>query len=152
MKKPPLPKWCMVVRESVSTYEREVLRDSTKVATSEAVARLLRERLGTLVNETMVVLVLDGQNHIMAMSEISRGGLHGCSVMPRDCFRLACAIGGSGIILAHNHPSGNPTPSGEDVTFTRAIAKAGEVIGIPLVDHVVIAGTQHASMCDLGIL
>lgn len=152
LRRPGRPSWVLVVRESVSRHEREVLGGRMKATTSADVARLLHPRLARELVEVLVVLCLDGQNNVTHLAEVSRGGLHGCSVSARDLFRVAVAAGASAIIVAHNHPSGDPTPSPEDITMTARLVDVGEVLGIPLVDHLVIAGGRHSSMLDLGII
>lgn len=153
MKKPTKPAWVLVVRENLSKYEREVLTPETEIRTSADVSKLLGPRLGREDVEVMVLIALDGQSHVKHLAEISRGGLHGCAISARDILRTALCAGASGFILVHNHPSGDPTPSGEDVTMTREVAKAAEIVGCRLLDHVILAGkSRHASMFDLGIV
>jgi DNA repair protein RadC len=123
-----------------------------RLAKSSDVAAYLAPRIGGLAHEEMWVVSLDGQNGARGARRVAQGGLHGCSVAARDILRAGLADAASGIVLAHNHPSGDPTPSPEDVTMTRAVADACEIVGVPLLDHVVIAGRRHASMLDLGIL
>lgn len=147
-----MPKWLMIVRENVSAYERGILSSWNKVCNAKSVALLLQERLGRLQHEEMVVLCIDGQNHLMHMTHVARGGKHGCSVSIGDILRVPCAVGASSFVLVHNHPSGDPNPSTEDIVMTRAVHKAGEVLGIALMDHVIIAGTKYRSMLDLGLL
>jgi DNA repair protein RadC len=100
----------------------------------------------------MWLLALDGQNGLRSMRRIAQGGLHGCCVSARDILRAGLVEAASAIVLVHNHPSRDPTPSPEDVAMTRVVVDAGEVVGLPLVDHVVVAGSRHASMLDLGLL
>jgi len=152
MKKSQLPKWLRVVRENVSQYEREVLSRERLVATSEAIALLLHERLGRLLHEEMVVLCLDNACHLMHLAQVAQGGVSGCGVTVCDVLRVPCAVGATQIILVHNHPSGDPTPSIEDVAMTKYVYTAADIVGIPLVDHVVLAGTRHASMARLGLI
>jgi DNA repair protein RadC len=73
-------------------------------------------------------------------------------VSARDPLRIALREGASAFVLVHNHPSGDPSPSDEDVTFTRDVAAAGAMVGTPLVDHVVVAADGHRSLLDLGVL
>jgi DNA repair protein RadC len=122
------------------------------VRTSAEVAARFGPRLGSLDHEEMWVLSLDGRNHLRGSRKVAQGGLHGCSVTARDILRVALADAASAIVLVHNHPSGDPTPSLEDVAMTRAVADAASIVGVPLVDHVVLAsGGRHASLLDLGV-
>ncbi len=123
------------------------------VRTSAEVAAFFAPRLGALDHEEMWVLALDGRNHLRGARRVAQGGLHGCAVAARDIVRAALADAASAIVLVHNHPSGDPTPSVEDVAMTRAVAEAAAVVGVPLVDHVVVvASGRYASLLDLGVL
>jgi DNA repair protein RadC len=124
----------------------------TSLASADDVARHFEARIGSLVHEEMWVVSLDGRNRLRGTRRVAQGGLHGCAVSARDVLRVAIGDAASGFVLVHNHPSGDPTPSAEDVRMTEAIARAAGVVGVPLVDHVVVAGDRHASMLELGYL
>ena len=83
---------------------------------------------------------------------VTRGLLNSSLVHPREVFRAAIAEAAAGIIVVHNHPSGDPTPSGEDRAITRQLAEAGRLLDLPLYDHVIIAGDRFASLATLGLL
>jgi DNA repair protein RadC len=119
---------------------------------SDEVARWGRIRLSHLDHEQVWVLSLDGKNNLRGARRIAEGGLHGCSLEPRDVLRAVVRDAASAFVLLHNHPSGDPRPSPEDVDLTAAVARAASIIGTPLVDHVIVGGTEHASLFDLGIL
>jgi DNA repair protein RadC len=116
----------------------------------EAVVDWARPRLAILEYEEVWLLVLDGRNGLLSASRIAQGGLHGCALTPRDVLRPALRAGGSAIVLVHNHPSGDPSPSPEDVRMTEALALASEVVGLELLDHVVVARRGATSLRDLG--
>jgi DNA repair protein RadC len=109
-------------------------------------------RLGSLDHEELWVLALDGQNRLRAARRVASGGLHGMFVAPRDPLRAALREGASGLVLVHNHPSGDPTPSTEDIRFTSAVAEAAQVVATPLLDHVVVAGPKFVSMLERDLL
>jgi len=98
------------------------------------------------------VLAIDGRNHMRGARRAAAGGLHGLHVKARDPLRIALREGASAFVLVHNHPSGDPTPSGDDIEFTRAILAGAEAIGTPLIDHVVVARDGYVSMLERGIL
>ena len=122
------------------------------LASSAEVARWARLRLAALDHEQVWVLALDGRNGLRAARRIAEGGLHGCSVDPRDVLRAAVREAASAFVLVHNHPSGDPAPSAEDVELTNMVARAASVLGTPLVDHVIVAGGGHASLLDMGVI
>jgi DNA repair protein RadC len=135
---------------------RVLLRSSgtsrLNLASSAEVARWARLRLSELDHEQVWMLALDGRNGLRAAKRIAEGGLHGCSVDPRDVLRAAVREAASAFVLVHNHPSGDPTPSEEDIELTNMVARAASVLGTPLVDHVIIAGGRHTSLFDLGVV
>jgi DNA repair protein RadC len=112
---------------------------TTRLPDRRAVEAWARPRLATLDHEELWVLVLDGQHGLRAARRVASGGIHGLHVAARDPVRVALREAASAFVLVHNHPSGDPTPSEEDIAFTRAVASAGTVVGTPLLDHVVIA-------------
>jgi len=100
-----------------------------------------------------LALALNSKNRLLRVIEISIGSLNASIVHPRELFKGAVRLSAASIIAVHNHPSGDPTPSGADISLTRRIVKAGDVLGIDVLDHVII-GTdgQHASLRDLGLM
>ena len=132
---------------------REAVEESRLVFTSvEDVQRWARPRLGTLEHEEVWLLCLDAQNGLKAVRRVAQGGLHGCALTPRDVLRPAVRAAASAIILLHNHPSGSPDPSPEDIEMTRQLALASQMLGIPLVDHVVVARNRARSLAELGVI
>lgn len=105
-------------------------------------------RLSLLEHEEVWLLTLDGQNALKSSRRIAQGGTHGCALTTRDVLSPALRDRASAIVLVHNHPSGDPTPSPEDIQMTRAIAAACEVVGVPLLDHVVVARGGAASLFE----
>jgi DNA repair protein RadC len=112
------------------------------------VARVFGPRLAPLLHEEMHVVSLDGLNGARAIRKVSQGGLHACAVSPRDLLRVVLLDGASAFVLVHNHPSGDPTPSREDIALTRLVLDTSRAVGVPLVDHVVVAQGAYASVMD----
>jgi DNA repair protein RadC len=135
---------------------RVLMRSSSaprlNLASSAEVARWARVRLSNLDHEQLWMLALDGRNGLRAARRVAEGGLHGCAVDPRDILRAALREAASAFVLVHNHPSGDPAPSDEDIGLTQMVARAASVLGTPLVDHVIVGGGGHASLFDLGLL
>ncbi|EYF02002.1 RadC family protein [Chondromyces apiculatus] len=133
-------------------HERAI-RPRPPVRTSAAIAAWCIAHLGPLEHEEVWVIALDGRNGMRGARCVAQGGLHGCSVAARDILRAALADAAAAMVLVHNHPSGDPNPSPEDVDMTRAVAAAGILVGVPLVDHVILAPDGHyASLLDLGVI
>jgi DNA repair protein RadC len=108
--------------------------------------------LAPLDHEQVWLLVLDGRNRLKSVQRVAQGGLHGCALTPGDVLRPAVRDAGSAIVLVHNHPSGDPEPSPEDLVMTRRVATAGELLGVPLLDHVIVARNGESSLFELGAL
>jgi DNA repair protein RadC len=124
----------------------------TPLRTPEDAARLVIPRLRDLTYEVFAVLVLDAQNAVVTIEELSRGTLNASLVHPREVFKAAVDNVGAAVLVVHNHPSGNPEPSGEDIAITHQLAGAGKILGIPLHDHLIIAGNRYVSLAERGLL
>ena len=94
--------------------------------------------IGSLAQESMHVLTLNGRNRLINRHMVSLGLADASLTHPRETFRAAIMDGASGVVLAHNHPSGDVTPSAEDVRITKQLIEAGKIIGIQIIDHVII--------------
>jgi DNA repair protein RadC len=112
----------------------------------------LRGRSKRLRTERFWVLSLDARGRKVALEEVARGGANMVHVAARDVFAGPMADAASCVILAHNHPSGDPAPSGEDLTLTEELAHAGELLGIPVRDHVIVGDGRFVSLAELGHL
>jgi DNA repair protein RadC len=102
--------------------------------------------------EEFHLLALDSQSQVLREVLITRGLLNSSLVHPREVFRAAIAEAAAGIIVVHNHPSGDPTPSAEDRAATKQLASAGQLLDVPLYDHVIIAGDRYVSFAAAGLL
>ncbi len=118
----------------------------------ESVVHWARERLAALDHEELWPLALDGRNRLLHARCVARGGQHGCAVSARDILRVALRDGASGLVVVHNHPSGDPHPSSEDITMTTALVTACEAVGLPLLAHVIVAAPRAVSLFELGVL
>lgn len=113
---------------------------------------LLIEELAGLKQETFRVALLSAKNELLRVANVSEGTLSGSLVHPRETFRAAIAEGCYSVILVHNHPSGDPEPSPEDIKITRSLADAGRILGIRVLDHIIIARSGFRSLRDMGII
>jgi DNA repair protein RadC len=111
----------------------------TTVSNGELAARTMHAMLGLTDREHFAALFLNGNHRITGAHVIAVGGQHGIgTIEARTVFRAAIAACSSAIILGHNHPSGDPTPSAEDIATTAKLMAAGRVLGIPVVDHIIV--------------
>ena len=100
----------------------------------------------------LIVLLLDGRHRVMGQELVSQGTLTASLVHPREVFRPALRACAASLVLVHNHPSGDPTPSAEDRDVTTRLARAGEILGVRIVDHVVVAERGYCSLREEGLL
>jgi DNA repair protein RadC len=120
--------------------------EPVRFADTRDVVAWAQPRLGSLVHEELWVLALDGRGGLRAARCVAKGGLHGVAVRATDPLRIAIRAGATAFALVHNHPSGDPSPSAEDVSFTRRLADAARIVGLPLLDHVVVTRHDFASV------
>ena len=113
------------------------------------VFRRLRAKMAGLAQEIFVVLALDVRNVVIDEIEVARGHLYGVDVHPREVFRPLIRQAAAAAVVAHNHPSGDPTPSQEDIELTRRLRQVGELVGIPVLDHIVIGDASYTSIGEL---
>jgi DNA repair protein RadC len=131
---------------------REERPPVSRIREPEDVVRLFDNRLRDLEVEEFHLLALDSQSQVLREVLITRGLLNSSLVHPREVFRAAIAEAAAGIIVVHNHPSGDPTPSAEDRAATKQLVSAGRLLDIPLYDHVIIAGDRFVSLATAGLL
>jgi DNA repair protein RadC len=123
-----------------------------RIREPEDVVRLFGGRLRDLQVEEFHLVALDSQSQVLREVLVTRGLLNSSLVHPREVFRAAIAEAAAGIIVVHNHPSGDPTPSAEDRAVTQQLAAAGRLLDLPLYDHVIIAGHRFVSFATAGLL
>ncbi|MBX7151206.1 DNA repair protein RadC [bacterium] len=123
-----------------------------KIASPDDVVRQYGPLLRDLNKEVFKVILLDGANQIIRDVTISEGTLTASLVHPREVFKAALDEHAAAVILLHNHPSGHTDPSAEDISITRQLEQAGKIMGIPVRDHIIIAGRSFASLAKLGYL
>jgi len=131
---------------ALSDEERPVIRSP------QDVANLLMPELRDLKKETLKSLILDTKNRVLKILTVSVGILDSSLVHPREVFKDAITASAAAIIVAHNHPSGDPTPSPEDRQITKRLYEAGQILGIELLDHIVIGDNKFVSLKERGFL
>jgi len=121
------------------------------VKTPDDVVDLVRGRLKGKKKEHFLALLLDTRNQLIKVAEISVGGLDSSLVHPREVFKEAISATSASVIFAHNHPSGDPAASEDDVKLTKRLAEAGEIVGIDVLDHIIIGDKKFLSLKREGL-
>lgn len=122
-----------------------------KITSSKAVFETMQPIIGELPHEEFWVLFLNNSNKVISKAQLSKGGIAGTIVDTRLIFKLALENGATGLILCHNHPSGELNPSIADKQITRKIKTAGEILDVKILDHLIITETNYYSFVDEGI-
>lgn len=115
-------------------------------------ARYLLPRFGSVAVEQGGVLLLDARHRVLHARVLTRGTADATTMHPRDVFREATLAGAAALVLFHNHPSGDPLPSQDDLKLTQRMIEAGELMGITVVDHLILGDTSYCSLRDIGAL
>ena len=125
--------------------------DKLLVKTPEDVAGLVRSRLKGKKKEYFLVLLLDTRNQLIRVAEISVGSLDSSVVHPREVFKEAVLASAASVIFVHNHPSGDPEASEDDIKLSKRLAEAGELMGIDVLDHIIIGDKKYLSLKREGL-
>lgn len=123
-----------------------------KICNPEDAAMLVMEEMKELKQEYLKVVILNTKNVVIGIKNVFIGSLNFSIVHPREVFFYAIKKNGASIIVCHNHPSGDPSPSDEDIDVTYRLKKCGELLGIQLIDHLIIGGGVYVSLKEKGIL
>ena len=125
--------------------------NKTVVKTPEEVISVVRGKLKNKKREHFLALFLDTRNQLIKMTEVSVGSLDTSIVHPREVFKEAIAASAAAVIFAHNHPSGDPTASQDDIKLTKRLVSAGEIVGIDVLDHLIIGDNEFVSLKREGL-
>lgn len=145
-----------VMREAkeLKSVAKQTLKNEKKplkVLSSNHVFEILKRHRKKEVEE-LWCLALGPTLNLIAMEMIFRGTVDSCIAHPRDIFRFACLKNSSQLLIAHNHPSGDPLPSTQDIEFTRKLIKVGQWLEIPVVDHIILTKQSYFSFAESGLL
>jgi DNA repair protein RadC len=132
--------------------QEESRGERPRIRAPDDVFRWYGPRLADLPHEEFHLLALDSQSRVLRPVLISRGTLNGALVHPREVFRAAIAEAAAGIIVVHNHPSGDPTPSADDRAITRQLVEAGKMLDMPVYDHVIVGAGRYVSFVESGLI
>lgn len=126
-------------------------KDLVTVRSPADAAQMLLSDMRGLVQEEIWVLILDTRNHVLAIDKVYRGNLNTSIVRAGEIFREAIKRNSAAVIIAHNHPSGDPTPSPEDVKVTELIVQAGQLLDIEVLDHLILGANHYVSLKERGL-
>ena len=149
------PAKAAILMAAIELGKRIALADTAKrkrLAAPEDGALLLMPRLRYEINEHFMLVLLNTKNRVIGLKQISEGSLNSSVVHPREVFAPAVAQHAAAILVGHNHPSGDPEPSREDKELTAVLVKTGNILGIPLIDHIIIGDGIYYSFKEHGYL
>ena len=126
--------------------------DKMSYNSPESVADYFYDHYKTSNKEEFVILILDSKNKLLALDSVSVGTINSTIVHPREVFKSAIKKSANSIILVHNHPSGDPHPSKEDLQITRRLSEVGDIVGIKVLDHIVIGSNKHFSFKENNLI
>lgn len=127
-------------------------KNGTHINGASDVFALVGDVLASLAQEVFVILLLTTRHRVREVAVVSTGTLDASLVHPRDVFRRAIKGNAAALVVVHNHPSGDPEPSPEDVALTRRLVAAGSVLAIPVLDHVIVGEGRWVSLAERGLL
>jgi len=142
----------LAVFELARRLQAAELPSGTAFCSASDVFNHLHWRLRHVRKERFLILMLDCKHRVLKESVISEGSLTASIVHPREVFNPVVRESAAAVILVHNHPSGDPTPSREDLALTARLRKAGDLMGVQVLDHVIIGHNRYASLAELGLL
>lgn len=139
--------------QALSTrYAKEKLPKKIALDSSQAAIAFLKEKIGKEKKEHFYMLALDSRNNLLTMSNISVGTLDASLVHPREVFKGAIQATAAKVIIAHNHPSGDPEPSEGDLMITQKLVDAGKILEIEVADHIVVTGNDYVSFKERKLI
>lgn len=144
--------------QRIPIVQIEMVKDSSltvyckKVTTSKAMVEVFKVYLSGVDREHLILATLNTKNIITSLTTVSIGSLNSAIVHPREVFKTAILANADTIILAHNHPSGDPNPSKEDIDTTNRIKECGKLLGIELLDHIILGDSTYVSLKEKGVL
>ena len=126
--------------------------DEISINSPQDIGNMLKSEMSGLHQEVLKLIVLNTKNKIIRIKDVFKGTLNTSIVHPREIYSEAIKCGGASIIICHNHPSGDPTPSKEDINITERIKQCGKIVGIELLDHIIVGDQKFLSLKEKGIL
>lgn len=141
----------LILQQAQSIIENRYIRGE-QLLSPHAVCEYLKFKLAPLEHEVFAILLLDTQHRVLAYQELFRGTLNAVNIYPREIVKLSLQYNAGALILVHNHPSGEPEPSGADREITQKLKSALDLVDMQVLDHLIVAGTQVVSMAERGLV
>lgn len=138
--------------EIARRFGRQEIRPGDRFTSSQDIFEHYHEKLRDRKKEVFLSLLLDSKNRMLKEVQISEGSLNASIVHPREVFAAVIRESAAAVLFVHNHPSGDPTPSREDIDLTERLAEAGKLMGVRVLDHIIIGSGNYVSFCDRGLL
>jgi DNA repair protein RadC len=142
----------LAVFQIARRFATKALRPGDRFTSSAEVFRHYHERLRDRRKEVFLALLLDSKNRVLREVQVSEGSLTASIVHPREVFAPVVRESAAAVLFIHNHPSGDPTPSREDLEITSRLREAGELMGVRVLDHIIIGSGDYVSLADRGLL
>ena len=133
-------------------FARQQIRPGDRFTSSNDIFDHYHEKLRDRKKEVFLSLLLDSKNRLLREIQVSEGSLNASIVHPREVFAPIIRESAAAVLFIHNHPSGDPTPSREDIDLTERLAEAGKLMGVRVLDHIIIGNGSYVSFCDRGLL
>lgn len=146
----PAPDY-LVAAAAGAVFEKRARRGS-ELTTGGAARQFFLAKLHGRPAEQFVMAVLDTQLRLIAFRRVFRGTVNSCQVHPREIVRQVIELNGAAVILGHNHPSGDPTPSPDDILITRRVRDALALVDVRVLDHIVVGGSRCRSLAEAGLM
>lgn len=127
-------------------------RQVLKISSPKDISEMLMNEMTDLSQEVLKLIMLNTKNEVIGIKDVFKGSLNTSIVHPREIFSEAVKRNSASIIICHNHPSGDPTPSAEDINITIRLKECGSIMGISLLDHIIIGNTKFVSLKEKGII
>ncbi len=141
---------CAAVELGRRISKQRVKQNAPDFSTPQAIAGYVMEDMRFLPQERFCAAYLSTKNQLIAVRTLTIGTLNASFAKGREVFRLALQYNAAAVVLLHNHPSGDPSPSSEDIAVTQQIVRAGQIMEIPVLDHIIIGDGIFTSLCELG--
>ncbi len=138
--------------ELARRFARQEIRPGDRFTSSNDIFNHYHEKLRDRKKEVFFSLLLDSKNRLIREIQVSEGSLNASIVHPREVFAPVIRESAAAVLFVHNHPSGDPTPSREDIDLTERLSEAGNLMGVRVLDHIIIGNGSYVSFCDRGLL